>query len=164
MIETGTRPFRELLRELRLAAGLSREELAERAGLSVKAIAALERGDRTAPRASTIGLLADALNLDARMRDRLIGAASPASPPTTAAATQPVEPAAPMAPELRLPIPPVPLIGREAEVAQGCALLAPAVTAPRLVTLTGPGGVGKTRLALEIATQIGRQYRDGAVF
>jgi transcriptional regulator with XRE-family HTH domain len=43
MIDTGTRPFRELLRELRLAAGLSREELAERAGLSVKAIAALER-------------------------------------------------------------------------------------------------------------------------
>jgi hypothetical protein len=116
------------------------------------------------PGATTVGLLANALSLDVSARAQLLGAASPASPTTTAVATQPVERAAPMAPELKLPIPPLPLIGRAAEVAQGCALLAPAATVPRLVTLTGPGGVGKTRLALEIANQAGRQYRDGAVF
>jgi len=164
VIDTRIRPFREVLRELRLAAGLSREKLAERAGLSVKAIAALERGDRTAPRASTVGLLADALSLDARGRAELRGAAGLTGPLTTTESTPLVEPAARLAPRLKLPIPPLPLIGRKAECAQGCALLVPAAEAPRLVTLSGPGGVGKTRLALEMANQVGGQYRDGAVF
>ncbi|HEX7102709.1 MAG TPA: helix-turn-helix transcriptional regulator, partial [Nitrolancea sp.] len=59
-----TMPFGELLRRDRLLAGLSQEALAERAGLSVDAIRALERGRRTAPRPETIGLLADALALE----------------------------------------------------------------------------------------------------
>jgi predicted ATPase/class 3 adenylate cyclase len=57
-----------------------------------------------------------------------------------------------------LPVPVSSFIGREGELAQAAAALAEA----RLVTLTGPGGVGKTRLALQVAGQIGGQFSDGA--
>jgi transcriptional regulator with XRE-family HTH domain len=56
-------PFGALLRRARLAAGLSQEELAERANLSREAISTLERGTRRAPRQETIELLAEALQL-----------------------------------------------------------------------------------------------------
>src|SRR5262249_41693945 len=56
-------PFATLLRQHRLARGLTQEELAERAHVSVQAIGALERGDRRAPRQGTVDLLAEALAL-----------------------------------------------------------------------------------------------------
>ncbi len=58
--------FGEKLRQLREAAGLTQEELAERAGLTPKGIGALERGDRKRPYPNTVRALADALGLTGR--------------------------------------------------------------------------------------------------
>src|SRR6266581_530355 len=61
-----------------------------------------------------------------------------------------------------LPAQPTPLIGRKQEVGAVCALLRhPEV---RLVTLTGTGGVGKTRLGLEVAADLLDEFADGAYF
>ena len=56
--------FGDLLRQHRQAAGLTQEELAEQANLSLRAISDLERGIKQHPRRQTLQLLAAALNLD----------------------------------------------------------------------------------------------------
>ena len=66
-----------MLRALREQAGMTQEELAERAGLTSHAISALERGVRTRPYPHTIRSLAQALELDEAGRAALIGAAPP---------------------------------------------------------------------------------------
>jgi len=149
-------PFGVLLRRLRLAAGLSREALAERAGLSTKAVEALERGERVSPRPSTLSLLAEALQVEPGVRADLLRAARYAPRGAT--------PGRPDARRCQLPIPPSPIIGRAADLTHVSGLLEPSAAAARLVTLVGPGGVGKTRLALAVAAQVGPHYRDGVVF
>ena len=67
--------FGDLLRRSRLAAGLTQEELAAQAGLSVRGLSDLERGARLAPRRETLQLLAEALQLSAAERTRLEAAA-----------------------------------------------------------------------------------------
>ncbi len=59
-----------------------------------------------------------------------------------------------------LPTPPTALLGRESELAAICALARRADV--RVVTLTGPAGTGKTRLALQAATELGREFSSGA--
>jgi predicted ATPase/DNA-binding CsgD family transcriptional regulator len=65
-----------------------------------------------------------------------------------------------LATETKLPVPLTRFVGREAELVQAAGLLA----AARLLTLTGPGGCGKTRLALRLATEQGERFPDGAWF
>lgn len=151
MTETG---FGDLLRRYRLAASLTQEALAERAGLSERGISDLERGARRAPHLTTVDMLADALELGPADRQRLLTAARPASPldPSRSALSAAVA----------LPVPLTALIGREREQAHVVTLLK--TVESRLVTLTGPGGSGKTRLALEVGARLRDAFADGVVF
>jgi len=149
-----TSPFGSLLRDYRLAAGLSQERLAEHCGLSARGISDLERGARTVPRLETVGLLADGLGLAGGDRAALLAArnVAPSAPPA----------GSPAVARLWVPVPSTPLVGREREIEHVLALLHdPSV---RLVTLTGPGGVGKTRLALAVAAAAEAAFTDGVCF
>ena len=90
--------FGALLRQLRLAAGLTQEALAERAGVSAKAVSDLERGPSRSPRLATVALLAAALGLDPAGRARLLAAARPETgppavpPPAAPRAARPATP------------------------------------------------------------------------
>ncbi len=85
--------FGELLRQRRLAAGLTQEALAERAGVSAKAISDLERAPDRTPRLDTVGLLADALNLSPGQRADLLAAARPPAAGTPVAGSPAASPA-----------------------------------------------------------------------
>ena len=134
--------FGAQLKTLREAAGFTQEELATIAGLSVHAVSALERGHRRRPHVETVRALSAALDLAGATRDALLASARASAHP------EPVD-------ELTgasLPLAMTPLLGREAEVQTLRRWLTDPVA--RLITLTGPGGVGKTRLAMEIARAI----------
>ncbi|MFN2556232.1 MAG: helix-turn-helix domain-containing protein, partial [Nitriliruptorales bacterium] len=77
MRSTDTTTFDVLLKRQRLAAGLTQEALAERAGLSPKAASDLERDPTRRPRLGTVTLLADALGLAPELRTALLAAARP---------------------------------------------------------------------------------------
>ena len=143
--------FGDLLRRFRLAANLSQDALAKRAGLSVRGISDLERGERRAPRLETVDLLATALGLSAADRALLTDAVRRTR--QTREVNSPSRP---------LPAALTPLLGREREEAEVIHLLRR--DGVRLVTLTGPGGVGKTRLALQVAGTMSPDLPDGAVF
>jgi predicted ATPase/DNA-binding XRE family transcriptional regulator len=144
--------FGDLLRKLRNAAGLTQEDLAERAGLSSDTISLLERGEHRRPHRYTMQSLAEALRLSQRNRVRF----------ETAARMPTVRAGAPRARPANLSLQLTPFIGREREVEEvKQRLLHPDV---RLLTLTGPGGVGKTRLGLEVARQVMDQFEEGVCF
>jgi transcriptional regulator with XRE-family HTH domain len=138
------------LKHLRSTAGLTQEELAERSGLSARTISDMERGLRTTVYPHTARRLAIALGLgeDARRRFEVVAAGR------TRSLLQ--------APTGALPIPPTPILGRADEVTKvTSALKDPGIL---LVTLTGPGGIGKTRLALAVATTQHEEFPDGVFF
>ena len=148
--------FAHLLRQLRRAAGLTQEELAQRARLGARSVSDLERGISTAPRRDTVSLLADALRLDGGTRADFSAAAQAGR--AELMASRPDAGAGPH----HLPTLPASLIGRDAE----CAAVHDLLIAPdaRIVTLTGSPGIGKTSLAVQVATGLLKQFPQGVVF
>jgi non-specific serine/threonine protein kinase len=144
--------FGQLLRTLRVAAGLTQEELAERGGLSPRGISDLERGARRSPHPATVRRLAAALRLDAEDRAALQAAARRVRAPARGASGSPSAPDG-------LPRPLTSFVGRAREQAE----LDRALREHRLITLTGTGGIGKSRLALALAHQAVPEHADKAV-
>jgi predicted ATPase/transcriptional regulator with XRE-family HTH domain len=151
--QTGS--FGSQLRALREAAGLSQEELAERAHISSHAVSALERGTRTRPYPYTIRALADALAVTEDQRAALVAAVPARRPSSRGPADAPRSDRA-----WSLPRPATPLRGRETDVDRVVRLLREPQN--RLVTLTGTGGVGKTRLGVAVADAVAPAF-GGAV-
>jgi transcriptional regulator with XRE-family HTH domain len=152
--------FGEQLRQFRLRVGLSQAALAERANLSTAAVAALERGARNAPYPRTLDALARALELSRQEKADLLAAgtrAERAPPPDPPSVEQPVS-------ATQLPTWPTSLVGRATDVDRVRSLLSPTGSAARLLTLLGPGGVGKTRLACAAAAGLAGDFPDGIVF
>jgi predicted ATPase/DNA-binding XRE family transcriptional regulator len=144
--------FGDLLRRLRTAAGQSQQTLAERSHMSVEAIGALERGVRRAPQQRTLALLIEALALGPDEIAELEAAAEHGRVRTRS-----------RGPETSsrdiLPAPATSFVGRATEVRKlGSVLLG---DEHRIITITGPGGVGKSRLSLEILRQLESEFPDG---
>ena len=152
MTSGAPRSFGAQLKALRESAGYTQEELATIAGLSVHAVSALERGERRRPHVETVRALSAALDLTGSVRDTFVGSARGSADTT---AVDELSGAS-------LPLALTPLLGRDGDVETLRQWLAePAV---RLITLTGPGGVGKTRLALELARAIAEEGATRVVF
>lgn len=171
--------FGALLRYLRRRARLTQHELALSVGYSRAQVSLLETGQRRPDVTAVAALFVPALNLEsdpplarwllelaARARDGAENAAP--LPPTGPAFMWETVPDV-MAPghpgrhgPPALPAPVLPILGREADLAALRARLCnPCV---RLLTLLGPPGVGKTRLALELAWDLCGDFADGVCF
>jgi tetratricopeptide (TPR) repeat protein len=139
--------FAAQLRRFRLRAPLTLEGLAEASGISARTIGGLERGHSLGPQRRTVLALADGLGLSDADRGALEQLASAGRPrPVTAPAGWCVPPR---------PIPD--FTGRGAELARLAVLAAGPGPAASVVVLSGPGGIGKTTLAVQAARRLARE-------
>ena len=161
-MEEATSGLAGLLRQLRAGAGLTQAELAKAAGVSPRSVSDLERGINRTARQDTAVRLAGALGLAEPVRSLFVAAAlgripaaqvlaarrgqAPGGSPASAGGMHGFVPAL------------TSFVGRAGPVREVAGLL----DRGRLVTVTGPGGTGKTRLAAEVARQVAGRYADGA--
>ena len=146
--------FATLLRSRRRAAELTQETLAERAGLSVRCIRDIERRVLRTPRVDTLRLLATALGMIGAERLTFVALAERGEAQRAQRCLSGRDAAARRG---NLPVPLAGFVGRHRQMSEITRLLA----TTRLLTLTGVGGVGKTRLALQVAAGLGEAFADG---
>jgi predicted ATPase len=145
-----SQPVGQLLRLYRARSGLTQRELAACAGMSARGVQDIERGI-SAPYRTTLKRLTAALGLRAEER-RCFERAARRSGQTRSRPDTKVTG--------NIPIELTSFVGRRLEASEIAQLLGSA----RLVTLVGAGGIGKTRLALEVAARKAGEYPDGAWF
>jgi non-specific serine/threonine protein kinase len=162
MAERATPGLAGLLRQLRAEAELTQRELAKAAGVSPRSVSDLERGINRTARHDTAVRLAGALGLAEPARSLFVAAArgriqaaqvlaagrgqAPGGSPAAAGGMHGFAPAL------------TSFIGRDGPLREVAGLL----EQHRLVTVTGPGGAGKTRLAGRVAWQVAARFADGA--
>ncbi len=144
--------FAALLRARRQAAGLTQQELAQRARLGVRTLRELEKARATRPQRNTVELLADALELSGAERAQFEAAARGLPPVVAAHVEQGPRPPATIA----LPPPPA-LVGRDSELRDVCGLF----EMVDVVTLVGLAGVGKSCLALAVVHRVAGRFSGG---
>ncbi len=182
--------FGEAMLALRAKIGLTQVELAQFLGVSRRAVGDWEAG-KSYPKlehfkqlvvlalqhqafpagseAERIHALWHASHQKVLLDEAWINGLLTPSPERTTGLTRDLEPSHEESPErsekqasLVLPFQPTTFVGRVTELAEIDALLGD--PACRLLTLVGPGGIGKTRLALEVATRQMERFQDGVVF
>jgi tetratricopeptide (TPR) repeat protein len=155
--------FGGLLRGYRLAAGLTQEELAERAGLSARAVADMERGRTARPFRRSVEALADALELDSRRRALMSQSSRSAGPAAGLVSGGQAWPT-----PRQLPAAAPNFAGRAVELGTLSGLLEPqagnAAGTVVISAIAGTAGVGKTGLALHWAHQVADRFPDGQLY
>jgi len=141
-----------LLKGFRVRAGLSQQSLAEQASVSVQAVSALERGYRKVPYPKTLERLCDALSLSHEDRSALEESARRARGLRLHEHDS--------TPAHNLPRQLTSFLGRDDDVSAIAAL----VKSAPLVSVVGTGGIGKTRVAIEVANQVLPDFPDGVWF
>jgi predicted ATPase/DNA-binding XRE family transcriptional regulator len=158
--------FGQRVRQHRRELDLTQEDFAQRVGIATETVSKIERGERR-PSKHVAERMAQVLELPEVERAAFVRAArvllndsaETAEPPPVAALPAV---AAPRRPRVNLPTPATALVGRAAELDELDRLLHDPDC--RLLTLSGPGGIGKTRLAIETAARQAAQFADGAAF
>jgi predicted ATPase/transcriptional regulator with XRE-family HTH domain len=159
--------FGRWLKAQRQALDLTQERFADRVGCTMSAIEKIERGVRR-PSQQVAERIAEVLAISPVERQAFMAWArglqaghEPALPRSVAAATG-ESPQTPLPADMDLPAPLTPFVGREAEVGRVRGMLWR--TGVRLVTLTGPPGIGKTRLGLAVAASLYQDHEHGVRF
>lgn len=157
--------FGTWVKRRRKALDLTQQELAKQIGCSPSLIFKIESDERR-PSRQMAELLAEKLDIPADQRPLFLKTARQEKSTNSLDAIPPPSPLEAVSPpkptHSHLPVPPTPLIGREQETQIiSKQLLEPSC---RLLTLTGAGGIGKTRLAIEVGHILKPHFADGVYF